>query len=672
MRARLPATVAAALLVAAAAPAYAQVFELAAANPKAPVTRFVIAESSGWNYLEAQGPQGEFRIWVKGTSRYIVQEGNAEPREYRHAATGEAVLPATLPWEQLWPKLSPDKSSAHYLGHTYRAIAATAEKEQVAEPPASPRVIALRPDLLVGQPHNTKQKDPRRRYDQSDYEYILLTRDDYRAMAEAGINVVNVNAEQLAWAHDLGLYYWGPVGGAAGGAGLPFPAALYRSQYLGPAIFLDEPAVGTRDHILRPRLAKDAAFRRAITPQIAFDEFRRHFAHVLTDGAPTAWHRALAKRRDLDLGSLQLVQHNLYTWETMPDTAAWQLSQDRRAPAAFVFEPPGRIGSRRTIPEIDMTYGVTLPPGDPRALTAILYGFLRGAARATGKTWGVSIYGQVDRADAPFWLTHAYDLGATHFFFWSSYQLACVPFDEVLALARHLTAHARQQPPRELDRLRRTADTAILLPPGYGLGHVQTGKGSLWGINELNLERVNRRGVKHRAVMSAFFRAIEAAWRAGEPFDLLWDLPGLRLDGYRRIVRISENSQEPPAPLARNHHHPLAPRLAVTIERDGPVVKARAVVVEETTGAPVWYTLGADTAGVHRNAAVAWELFGPNEEDYLFLMPDKLEPDTRRTATGWESTTTFRLTSGGGGVYRLRAATVDTAGRSTVVWTNLR
>ena len=52
-------------------------------------------------------------------------------------------------------------------------------------------------------------------------------------------------------------------------------------------------------------------------------------------------------------------------------------------PEAFVFEPPGRIGARRTLPEIDMTYGVTLPPDDPRALTSILYGFLRGAARAT-------------------------------------------------------------------------------------------------------------------------------------------------------------------------------------------------------------------------------------------------------------------------------------------------
>src|SRR5205814_7615926 len=144
------------------------------------------------------------------------------------------------------------------------------------------------------------------------------------------------------------------------------------------------------------------------------------------------------------------------------------------------------------IRRMDMTYGVQLPPDDRKALAAIIFAFLRGAARLTGKKWGISIYGAFERADAPWWMTHAYDLGATRFFFWDNAQLACVPFGEVLALARHLRDHAKTHPRPEPGQLRSAAEVAILLPPGYDLGHVQTGKGNMWGVGELNLERINQ------------------------------------------------------------------------------------------------------------------------------------------------------------------------------------
>ena len=322
-----------------------------------------------------------------------------------------------------------------------------------------------------------------------------------------------------AWAHELNLHYWGD------GGKLPYPELLYRSQYLGPSLYLDEPAVTTRDHEIRPRLEKDEAFRKSITPQAAFEFFRGHFAKVLQQNS-TAIVKTLASRPDVDVGSMEFAQANLYSWETMVSTAAHQLSQHPRVPEAMVFEPPGRIGTRRTIPEIDMTYGVQIPPDDPKALPAIIFGFLRGAARLTNKSWGVSIYGAVQPADTFWWLTHAYDLGATRFHFYDSYQLACVPYGEYIALARHLRNHARSNPVRDLDRLRRAAEIAILLPPGYNLGHVFLGKGILWGVGELNLERLNPAGVKYRVVMSNFFQEIERCLQQGIAFDLLWDMTG--------------------------------------------------------------------------------------------------------------------------------------------------
>jgi hypothetical protein len=315
---------------------------------------------------------------------------------------------------------------------------------------------------------------------------------------------------------------------------------------------------------------------------------------------------------------------------------------------------------------------------DPRNLTDVINGFLRGAARATGKGWGTSIYGAVDRADAPWFLTRAYDQGATHFFFWDNAGLACVPYQECLALARILSNHAENHPNRDLDRLRRAAEVVILLPPGYNLGHVHLGKGSLWGLGELNLERVNGQGLKYRDVMSNFFTEIERCLRLGVAFDLLWDLPNVQPSGYREVVRIREDGKvevieagvksvlDDPREPERPPGSP--PQLSITVSAaDGKApldIVARADVRE--TSAPVYYTFGADTQGIYQNAMVAWELYGPGQEDYRFLTPPGLKPRVTRTGTGQEVITGFRLERPG--KYRLRAATVDLAGRTSVRW----
>jgi hypothetical protein len=561
-----------------------------------------------------------------------------------------------------------------YLGHRYERE--TLEEASPASPPSNAKIVELRPDLLVGPASNTRQKDETRRYDLSEYEMVRLTREDYREMRDAGITCVSVDLEQARWAEDLDLFYWGARGG------LPFPESLYRSQYLGPALFLDEPAVGTRDHVIRPRLEKDAEFRKALTPQLVFEAFQKYYDHAWREGAPKALINGLRARKDVDLGDMNFLQENLYSWETMVSTSAWQLSRDSRVPEAIVFEPPGRIGTRRTLPEMDMTYGVQLPPDDPKALADIIFGFLRGAARLTRKSWGVSIYGAFDRADAPWWMTHAYDLGATRYFFWDNAQLACVPYGEMLALARNLRNHASNHPRRDAERMRRAAEVAILLPPGYDLGHVQTGKGSLWGVGELNLERRNRTGVSHRAVMSNFFTEIERCLRLGMAFDLLWDLPGLAPTGYREIVRAREDGkveveEEGKRRVLDRARTParapgIPPQLTVKLSSretaDALEVNAEARVVE--TSAPVYYTLGADTSGIYHNAMVAWEIYGPGEEDYQFLMPAGLTPRVSLNAQGARVEVSFKLSRPG--QYRLRAATVDLAGRSTVVWQTLR
>jgi hypothetical protein len=634
---------------------------------------------------------GHFTVWVLGsafpaarleqavgtTARYILQEGDRQPREFAHRFTGKAVLPTVGGWEYLWPRPPTGDSGTNlgasrvdWLGHSY-SLEST--DQGVAFPaPRDAGKLGLLPDALVGTPSNSRTKDNRRRFDGSDYPMVRLTRDDYAEMIAAGLNCFRVDAEQAGWIADEPVFYWG-----IGGNEVLFPECLYRSAYLGPALFLDEPAVGTRDYDIRPRLAKDPAFRRALTPQIALEEFKRHFHTAVSEGAPTVFLKSLQARGDIGLGEMSFPQRDLFTWATMIASAAWQLTAEPAGgPSAIVFEPPGRIGSRRTLPEMNMVYGCQMSPENPANFAGVIFGFLRGAARVADKEWGVSIYGAVDRADAPWLLTRAYDQGATRFFFWDNAQIACVPYGECLALARHLQAHIQSRPDRDIPRLKRAAEVAILLPPGYDLGHVQMGRGNLWGVGELNLERTNGYGVAYRQVMGNFFVEIERCLRFGVSFDLLWDLEGLKLDGYREVVRIREDGQveitaEGRSNLRQGPRLPerppgRPPGLDVELfpENDSRSrsFTARARVTE--VSAPVYYTAGADRQGVYHNILALFELFGPGEEDYRQL-------SSRVVSTfdaGGPGAVETRFAVEHPGRYRLRAATTDLAGRSTVVW----
>ena len=533
-------------------------------------------------------------------------------------------------------------------------------------------VVKVRPDVLVGPPSNRRQKDETRRYDETEYEFVTLTQQDYREMAASGVNCVYVNLEQSAWAEGLNLFYWGAEGR------LPFPEFLYRSLYLGPALFLDEPAVSTRDYVLRARLSKDEAFRKAITPQIAFDAFRERYREALEKGAPggaqprpgRAQGRGRRRHEISPAKPLHLGDHGQHL--RLADVAGSARSRSRGLRASGTHrDRPHHSGDEYDLWHADTGGRSESPGGHPLRLPA----WSRAGHR---QSWGVSIYGSVQRADTNFWFTHAYDLGATRFHFWDNAQLACVPFGEVLALSKLLHDHSYNNPHRDLARLRSAAEAAILLPPGYDLGHVYMGKGQLWGIGELNLERTNRAGVKYRVVMSNFFLEIERCLRLGVAFDLLWDLPAVQPKGYREVVRVREdgkvevmeNGERTLLAGARTPQRPSGdpPRLAVTLAGEGTAgeldVTARARV-EETT-APVYYTMGGDPTGIYHNAMVAFELYGPEEQDHRFLSPDRLRPRVKREGNFADVEMRFRISRPGS--YRLRAATVDLAGRTTVVW----
>ena len=632
--------------------------------------------------LTSDYPDESSKMAQNNMLMYILKAGDSKPVVFANRANGSAVLPNTGAWKYLLPRLKKGGSpllqkekEVKYLGLVYTLK--SRKESQVPVVPEEVLTISLTPDLLIGVPHHSKMKGETRKYDDSEYEYVELTRENYSEMIDNGINVLNVNAKQAGWIMRENVYYWG-----VGGEDVSYPECLYESNYLGPAIFFDEPMVHTRDQVVRPRFREDAEYRKAITPQLFFEEFKKEFHKAKYEGSPTQLLKGLANRKDVNIGDMDFLQQNIYSWETMVSSALYQLSEGKQeTPSAMVFEPPGRFGAKRVLPELNMSFDCQIPVDDPNNLTGIIKGFLRGAARVTDKDWGLSVYGQVVRSDTYWMMTHAYDEGASHFFFWDSHRLAAVPYHEYLSLSKHLREHAESFPFRDMEKLKKAAEVAILIPPGYNLGHVKMGIGNISGVPELNLERENGFGVSYRKVMSNFLIEIERCIRLGVAYDLFWNLENLKLDQYREVITIRDDGKvsvehDGETTLLESARVPdrpggTGPQLSVDVKREGTGVsamfKAKAEVVEGS--APVYYTQGADSSGIYKNAYVLWELYGPEEEDYTDFWYERWKATIEEEKNSAMVTLAFKIEKPG--KYRLRVSSVDVAGRSTVVWKDI-
>jgi len=624
-------------------------------------------------------PSELLEIAQENISRYILSGIDSNPIEFTNQNYGNSVLPNTGAWKYLLPRsengndpITLLERKVSYLGHAYELE--SHEQSDIPSAPKETTTIRLTPDLLIGVPHNSKVIDETRRYDESDYEYVELTRENYSEMIENGINVFRVNDKQVQWIEEENVYYWG-----IGGEALSYPRCLYQSNYMGPVIFFDEPMVGTRDHVIKPGFEKDPGLRKTITPQKFLEEFKKVYHEKKYEEGPTQLLKGLAGRKDVDIGDMKFLQQNMYSWETMPGSAIYQLSEgDASTPAAMVFEPPGRFGAKRVLPELNMCFDCQIPVDDPKNLIGVIKGFLRGASRVTGKDWGISIYGQVIRSDAWWLMTHAYDQGATHFFYWDSHQLAAVPYNEYLSLSRNLREHAKKFPKRDLVKLKNAAEVAILIPLGYNLGHVKMGIGNFSGLPELNMERSNSHGIKYRGVMNNFYLEIERCIRLGIEYDLFWNMENLELNDYREVVSIKEdgkveialNGQSEILNSARTPERPegKSPLLAVELTTNrgstSSTIKARATVTEGS--APVYYTQGADKSGIYHNTYVLWELYGPEEEDYTDFWNGRWDVSVSEKDDTAIVEFEFKIDQPGN--YRLRVSTADVAGRSSVVW----
>ena len=370
--------------------------------------------------LSERVPMLRRKRFIGRVARYILREGEEGPLEYINVETGQAFLPQLGFRRGLVPgasssssKTGPFAAQGTLLGQMLALWESSNEGE--FPPPAEPLVLKLDPGLLIGAGRNFRDTLDHRITGGEDYPYRRFTKEEYDEMTEAGINYFTVDPEQAEWIRRRPVFYE-----QRDLKGVRFPEILYRSNYFGAVQFVDEPAC----YIYGDGDAKKGAKR----PGDLAELLRLRVWRTLKTGKES--YSSLRLERALrdagfNLGSIQVTEPDIPIWETLIQTSFYQLQS--RAPSGIIHEGRYRLHSfRASFKKI----GIDAKRLGEKEMLLYYYAFLRGAARAWGRDWGMSIYGQADRAVSPLAVTLAYDLGARYIWYWTSDHGHHLPYRE--------------------------------------------------------------------------------------------------------------------------------------------------------------------------------------------------------------------------------------------------
>ncbi|MBI5368160.1 MAG: hypothetical protein HZA54_14075 [Planctomycetes bacterium] len=483
--------------------------------------------------------------------RYRLRDRHGHEFEFADAHTDRPYLPYLQSAGLLLPACLDAAGLpapvAGFLGRRYERREAAATAPAAAPPPAwstTPTVLRLDADVLIGTSRNFKNRDPgRRRAPGADYAYVDFTRADYLEMAQAGINTFDrVSPAQFAAVHDLPAFFDVDFFDS-GTLRLPVPEVFFFSTFAGAEDFLDEPA-----YLLMGEL--EALGPDALTPEEVARRLERRVAQLVSVGGPgraPTLNRRLAAA-GIRFPGIELPEPELPIWEEHFSTACYQL---RNGGSGIIHE--GRYDLPYVPGILNETYRTAIP-ATPDSLFRIYFAFLRGAARVYGKDWGTSIYGQADREHAPQGLRMAYDRGARYLWFWSSDQGHHLPYEEQLALAREIRDYIRDHPRPARAGLVRGARAAIVLPYGFTFSisdWTKSRPAPLWQLAAFPIEQGrSAAGPSFYAVLKRAAERMEELLAAGVEFDVVVDLPEVKVAGYETLYYVLDEAgtREDPFP----------------------------------------------------------------------------------------------------------------------------
>ncbi len=466
--------------------------------------------------------------------RYQFAETGQAPLEYVSKRTGEALLPPFQFVQNLLPHVTsgdlPFFERGTYLG---REIVRVGQGAGALDRIPEAKRLLLDPDLTIGASRNFHDVEGRRLYPAGtsppeggpEYTYTPFLEADYRELInQVGMNLFTVAPDQRPFVQDEPVFF------VCGLEGARIPELLYRSNYWGPVMFMDEPA-----HLA---MARDE-LQGVTTPRETADKFVAMVAERLHgDGSygQRGLQRAL-REAGCDFGPLEFVQDNYPVWETVTASAWYEF---KAGLPGFVFE--GRYRPQKLADEIKETFGLDFP-ATPDACLQFNYAWYRGAARHFGGKWGVAVYGQMGLDVVPLAFPRAYDEGASYLWFWTSDHGHHVPYPEQKSITRALRDYEAQHPrPAPPEALSARAQVAIALPYGYHLDDYVLSRDSLWRKPEvMGLDLINAAGVPYRQVLRAALLEVIDCLNQGIEFDLVYWGDG-DLTGYREIRLIREDA----------------------------------------------------------------------------------------------------------------------------------
>ncbi len=453
----------------------------------------------------------------------------SEALEYVEIHSGAALLPAWVDFEKYFVP-SPAQASRRadgapetcvFLGQVLSLHKVSRDEAWTAW--GDVKQLALDREVLVGTGRHFKDVEGHRLPQTElprDYTYTNFVGADYRTMIEAGMNLFTVAPEQEQWVRAEPVFY---VRSAQGKPALRYPVDLYRANYLGSAMFMDEPAsVLTWDKFAAGVVKhfSDAATLIEDRTRVTFESEHPYYGRY--------WLEQQLSGAGVNLGDMRLAQVELPAWETQYDTAFYEM---KGGGSGIVHE--GRYQLQQ-FDELMAKLGGEKHEYTAREMLRWYYAFLRGGARPFGKFWGTAIYGQCDPAIAPDAFTTAYDMGARYFWFWTSDRAHHVPWPEQLALSRALKQYAQEHPRPSIYGPQPKIARAIVLPSGYFATYVRP---PLFG--HLDQAGQNEESQEYHRLMARTVQAAQDCFRRGEDFDVTVD-DGRPIRGYRRVAKLSD------------------------------------------------------------------------------------------------------------------------------------
>ena len=455
--------------------------------------------------------------------RYIVQEPGQSPVEYVNIRSGKALLPMFGLAEKLLPRATGQSKEllfekGTFLGHPLVRVP-TVGKPSVALPEDKEKLF-FNPDLLIGTSRNFRDDGKGRKSEKDNYNYIPFTKENYDEMIAAGINYFTAKGEQIDWIKRRAVFYEGYS------PQIDFPEELFRPNFKGLRMFIDEPASRLAGKYARDGSPADAV--KVIQTEIRGKLNNRGYESIL-------------RKSGIDLGSLELAEPDVPIWETYIGTAYYQLEANR---CGIIQEcrwqiRPGNFDRGRMLQRINAEFGTSIPV-EPENLFLWYYSQMIGPARVFDAKWGMSIYGHAERELRLPSMKLAYDLGAAYIWFWTSDHNHHVPYTEQLALTRAITDYEKNHPRPALNKLMRLAKKAIVRPFGYTLPACW--ELDMYGSYIFSIDRKNKLGIPYKEVLAPAVKEIEHCLKNNIPYDVIPVGKDFDPSVYEEICRIKEDA----------------------------------------------------------------------------------------------------------------------------------